>query len=252
VVMLGRLGIVVVLPLAAALCRSSPIAINNDAQGRQQSSIAPCSGAQRRQLIYDAQGRQQSSIAPCNGTQRRQLIKLAASSDGLRLPLRMTPSAIDQGLSAAGAGTGIAVLTLMQHFDSQGWIIASLQGVYVTTLCSSAIVLNYDLSPPSFSKVFWATFVPAAFTIALLKLTGSGATARPLSVAMTMCFFKSFGCAFPPACALAATFLDNPRCTPMGWAYVGLPCVGNAILWGVAWLFSRLRAMVADRLMCTK
>ena len=100
------------------------------------------------------------------------------------------------------------------------------------------------MARPSQSQVFWSTFVPAAVTVALLKLTGSSAIVRPISVAITMCWFKLAGCAFPPAAALANTFLDNPMCTPMGWSYVTLPCVGNAILWIVALFFSRVRAWV--------
>ena len=154
----------------------------------------------------------------------------------------------DSALAAIGAGVGVATLTLLQHWlPLKALTAGALQGLYVTTLCSSAIILNYGKQPPSFLTVFWATFVPAAATVTLMKLTRSSAIIRPLSVAITMLWFKLAGCAFPPAAALANTFLDNPTCAPMGWAYVALPCTGNAILWAVAALFSRLRAWVERR-----
>ena len=156
----------------------------------------------------------------------------------------------DTLLSAAGAGLGIAALTLLQHFvPLKSLTRGGLQGLYVTTLCSSAIILNYrEDGPPEFLTVFIATFVPAIATVALLKCTGSSMLVRPISVMLTMCWFKLAGCAFPPAAALANTYVDNPTCTPMGWAYVGLPCIGNAVLWAVACLFARLRARVARAL----
>ena len=151
----------------------------------------------------------------------------------------------DNALAAIGAGIGVATLTLLQHWlPLKSLTAGALQGLYVTTLCSSAIILNYGETPPSFVTVFLATFVPAAATVALMKLTRSSAITRPVSVAITMLWFKRAGCVFPPAAALANTFLDNPTCGTMGWAYVALPCTGNAILWAVAFLFSRLRSCV--------
>ena len=179
------------------------------------------------------------------GGLRSQNIALSTSKSSYELVAAPpTHDYVDTALAAAGAGVGVAVLTLMQHLlPLKIWTSGALQGVYVTTLCSSAIILNYAQVPPSFATVFWATFVPALTTVLLLRLTSS-AIARPISVAITMVWFKLAGCAFPPAAALANTFLDNPNCTPMGWAYVTLPCTGNAILWVVAAAFSRVRARV--------
>lgn len=155
------------------------------------------------------------------------------------------PDHLDTALAAAGAGLGVATLTLLQHWlPLKMWTAGLLHGVYVTTLCSSAIILNYADAPPNFFTVFWATFMPAAVTVALMKLTRSSAIVRPISVMFTMAWFKLAGCAFPPAAALANTFLDNPTCAPMGWAYVTLPCTGNAILWLIAAAFSRIRQRV--------
>lgn len=158
------------------------------------------------------------------------------------------PDYVDTALAAAGAGVGVALLTLLNaRLPLKLWSAGMLQGVYVTTLCSSAIILNYGEKPPNFLTVFWATFVPAAVTVALMALIKSSALVRPISVMFTMAWFKLAGCAFPPAAALANTFLDNPTCAPMGWAYVTLPCAGNAILWAVAWVFSHLRMSVKSR-----
>jgi len=169
-----------------------------------------------------------------------QLVALAAGAS--------EPDFLDSALAATGAAVGVAALTLVQHWlPLKLWTAGVLQGVYVTTLCSSAIILNFGDAPPDFLAVFWATFVPAAVTVGMMRLTRSSALVRPLSVLFTMLWFKLNGCAFPPAAALANTFLDNPTCAPMGWAYVTLPCTGNAILWAVAYTFSLVRARVRSR-----
>lgn len=189
-------------------------------------------------------GRQHS--CPFIGSSRSSLQNLMASTAAANAA-KFSPDWLDIMLSAAGASVGIATLTLIQHWlPLKAWSAGALQGVYVTTLCSSAIILNNGRAPPDFFSVFWATFVPAAMTVALLKLAISTAIVRPISVAITMVWFKLTGCVFPPAAALATTFLDNAKCTPMGWAYVTLPCTGNAILWAVAFVFARLRAWLRN------
>ena len=179
---------------------------------------------------------------PCIGRCGRTTLLTAS-----RTP-QSSPDYADTALAAAGAGIGVATLTLLQHWlPLKLWTAGALRGMYVTTLCSSAIIINYQEEVPPFWTVFWATFVPAVVTVALLRLTGSSAIVRPVSVAITMFWFKLAGCAFPPAAALANTYLDNPTCTPMGWSYVTLPCTGNAVLWAVALVFSRLRMWVRSR-----